>query len=58
MKISLLFPDQSLKFNKRSEEIKSELSAAGEKVLIPFSSQTGLGVDEVKKQIEEALTNV
>lgn len=45
-------------FNKRSEEIKSELSAAGERVLIPFSSQTGLGVDEVKKQIEEALTNV
>lgn len=45
-------------YQKRLEEVKTELAAAGERAIIPFSSHTGLGVDEVKKQIEEALNNV
>ena len=43
-------------FNKRLEESKAELAAAGEIAVIPFSSQSGLGVEDVKQQIEEALS--
>lgn len=44
--------------NKRLKDSAEELSAAGDVKLIPFSSQTGLGVDEIKQLIEEAINNV
>lgn len=45
-------------FKKRLKDSAEELSAAGDVKLIPFSSQTGLGADEIKQLIEEAITNV
>lgn len=41
-------------FNKRCEDIKNELSMVNESQIIPFSSQSGLGLDELKKVIENA----
>ena len=45
-------------FKKRLKDSAEELSAAGDVKLIPFSSQTGLGADEIKQLIEEAINNV
>lgn len=45
-------------FKKRLKDSAEEFSAAGDVKLIPFSSQTGLGADEIKQLIEEAITNV
>jgi GTP-binding protein len=45
-------------YKKRLEESAAELSAAGDVAVIPFSSITGEGADEIKKYIEEALGNV
>ncbi|MBE6742572.1 MAG: YihA family ribosome biogenesis GTP-binding protein [Ruminococcaceae bacterium] len=39
-------------FNKRLEQSKEEFSHLENCTVIPFSSQNGLGLDEVKKQIE------
>ncbi|MBR1762190.1 MAG: YihA family ribosome biogenesis GTP-binding protein [Eubacterium sp.] len=39
-------------FNKRLEESKKEFEGFEDIPIIPFSSQTGLGLDEIKKQIE------
>ncbi len=45
-------------YKKRLEASAEELSAAGDVKIIPFSSVTGEGADEIKKQIEEAINNV
>lgn len=42
-------------YKKRLEESKEELACAGDIPIIPFSSQNGEGVDEVKKYIESSL---
>jgi len=42
-------------YQKRLALSKEELQQAGDVPIIPFSSQTGEGVDEVKKYIEQAL---
>ena len=47
-----------LKDTLRLKDSAEELSAAGDVKLIPFSSQTGLGADEIKQLIEEAINNV
>ena len=39
-------------FEKRLEESKREFEHLGDVVIIPFSSQSGLGLDDIKKQIE------
>lgn len=44
-------------YKKRLEESKEELACAGDVPVIPFSSQTGEGVDTVKKYIDEALNS-
>lgn len=40
---------------KRMEELEAELSAFAENKKIPFSSQTGEGVEEIQKVISDAL---
>ena len=45
-------------YKKRLNDSKEELKTVGERPVIPFSSQTGEGLNEIKKQIEEALNNV
>lgn len=42
-------------YKKRLEESKQELACAGDVPIIPFSSQNGEGVNEVKKYIESSL---
>lgn len=42
-------------YKKRLADSKNELEIAGDVPIIPFSSQTGEGVDEVKRCIEQAL---
>ena len=42
-------------YKKRLADSKTELEIAGDVPIIPFSSQTGEGVDEVKRYIEQAL---
>lgn len=42
-------------YKRRIEESKAELESAGDVPIIPFSSQTGEGVDKVKKYIEDSL---
>lgn len=42
-------------FKRREQEIKEELSMVDESLIIPFSSQNGLGLDKVKELIENAL---
>lgn len=42
-------------YKRRIEESKKELLCAGDVPIIPFSSQNGEGVDEVKRYIESAL---
>ena len=42
-------------FQKRSAELLSELENVDENVIIPFSSQNGLGVDKIKQLIENSL---
>lgn len=42
-------------FKKREKEIKEELSMVDENLIIPFSSQSGLGLDTVKMLIEKSL---
>ena len=42
-------------YKKRLEDSKTELEIADGVPIIPFSSQTGEGVNEVKKYIEQAL---
>lgn len=42
-------------FQKRQEEIKKELSMVDERLIIPFSSEKGTGLDHVKSEIEKAL---
>ena len=42
-------------FEKRNKEIKQELDMVDENLIIPFSSQTGLGVDTIKSLIEKSL---
>lgn len=42
-------------YKRRLEESKKELEIAGDVPIIPFSSQTGEGVEEVKRYIEQAL---
>ena len=42
-------------FEKRNKEIKQELDMVDEDLIIPFSSQTGLGVDTIKSLIEKSL---
>lgn len=42
-------------FKKREQEIKEELSMVDENLIIPFSSQSGLGLDTVKMLIEKSL---
>lgn len=42
-------------FKRRSEELKKELDMVDEKLIIPFSSQNGQGLDCVKSFIENAL---
>jgi GTP-binding protein len=44
-------------YKKRIEESKQELSCAGDIPIIAFSSQTGEGIDMVKKYIEQALND-
>lgn len=44
-------------FNKREKEIKQELSMVNPDLIIPFSSQTGLGLDTIKALIEKFLNN-
>ena len=44
-------------FEKRLEESKKEFEQLGEIVAIPFSSQSGLGLDKVKSEIEKALND-
>lgn len=42
-------------FKRREKEIKEELSMVDENLIIPFSSQSGLGLDKVKMLIEKSL---
>ncbi len=42
-------------FQKRSTELLSELENVDENVIIPFSSQNGLGADKIKQLIENSL---
>ncbi|WP_448920649.1 ribosome biogenesis GTP-binding protein YihA/YsxC [Eubacterium sp.] len=42
-------------FKRREQEIKEELSMVDENLIIPFSSQSGLGLDTVKMLIEKSL---
>ena len=42
-------------FKNRGELSATELKSAGDVPIIPFSSQNGLGLDDVKKYIEQAL---
>ncbi|MCI6254606.1 ribosome biogenesis GTP-binding protein YihA/YsxC [Eubacterium coprostanoligenes] len=42
-------------FKRREKEIKEELSMVEENLIIPFSSQSGLGLDTVKMLIEKSL---
>ncbi|WP_288528936.1 ribosome biogenesis GTP-binding protein YihA/YsxC [uncultured Eubacterium sp.] len=42
-------------FKRREQEIKKELSMVDENLIIPFSSQSGLGLDTVKMLIEKSL---
>ena len=42
-------------YRRRIEESKKELEIADNAPIIPFSSQTGEGADEIKKLIEQAL---
>ena len=42
-------------FKRREKEIKDELSMVDENLIIPFSSQSGLGLDTVKMLIEKSL---
>lgn len=42
-------------FQKRSAELLSELENVDENVIIPFSSQNGLGADKIKRLIENSL---
>lgn len=44
-------------FKKREQEIKEELSMVDSDLIIPFSSQNGLGLDKIKMLIEKSLTN-
>lgn len=43
-------------FKKREQEIKEELSMVDSDLIIPFSSQNGLGLDKIKMLIEKSLT--
>lgn len=43
-------------FKKREQEIKEELSMVDSDLIIPFSSQNGLGIDKIKMLIEKSLT--
>ena len=42
-------------FQKREREIKQELNMIDEGLIVPFSSQTGLGLDNIKMLIEKSL---
>lgn len=42
-------------FQKREREIKQELNMVDEDLIVPFSSQTGLGLDNIKMLIEKSL---
>ena len=42
-------------FKKREQEIKEELSMVDSDLIIPFSSQSGLGLDTVKMLFEKSL---
>lgn len=42
-------------FQKRSAELLSELENVDENVIIPFSSQNGLGAEKIKQLIENSL---
>lgn len=42
-------------FKRREKEIKEELSMVDENLIIPFSSQSGLGLDTIKMLIEKSL---
>lgn len=42
-------------FKKREQEIKEELSMIDNNLIIPFSSQNGLGLDQIKMLIEKSL---
>lgn len=42
-------------FQKREREIKQELNMVDEGLIVPFSSQTGLGLDNIKILIEKSL---
>lgn len=44
-------------FKKRKQEIKEELSMVDSDLIIPFSSQNGLGLDKIKMLIEKSLTD-
>lgn len=44
-------------FKKREQEIKEELSMVDSDLIIPFSSQSGLGLDKIKMLIEKSLTD-
>lgn len=44
-------------FKKREQEIKEELSMVESDLIIPFSSQNGLGLDKIKMLIEKSLTD-
>ena len=44
-------------FKKREQEIKQELNMVDESLIVPFSSQTGLGLDNIKMLIEKSLEN-
>ena len=43
-------------FKKREQEIKEELSMVDSDLIIPFSSQNGLGLGKIKMLIEKSLT--
>lgn len=44
-------------FKKREQEIKEELSMVNSDLIIPFSSQNGLGLNKIKMLIEKSLTD-
>lgn len=44
-------------FKKREQEIKEELSMVDSDLIIPFSSQNGLGLEKIKMLIEKSLTD-
>lgn len=44
-------------FKKREQEIKEELSMVDSDLIIPFSSQNGLGLDKIKMLIEKSLND-